>query len=58
MYIVEKGGQSIIANFWTKFSDIFLGRVGNFLGMSKYLFIYLTLCRDISYKVLHYHRVP
>jgi len=55
---VEHGNQSNIANFWAKISDILRGIVGIFLGISKRLFIYLTLCRGISNKVLHYHRVP
>ena len=58
MCIVEQRDQSSIANFWTKISEIFRGTVGIFIGMSKCLFIYLTLCRGISNKVLHYHRVP
>jgi hypothetical protein len=58
LYIVQHGDQSNIANFWAKISDIFRGIVGISLGMSKCLFIYLTLCGEISNKVLHYHRVP
>jgi len=56
-YIVEHGDTSNVANFWAKISAIFGRIVGIFLGMSKCIFICLTLCRGISNKVLHYHGV-